>query len=138
VNGNKDSQLIRESFELLKSSMDVIRDPYNSYGQHIANELRKYDSQTLAMVKMAFSNTMFKADMGMLSYTNSHPTYFMPDSDVPLQRSQQFHGSSSSAEFIVSHGSPWTTSTQHSTNYSSPGPSRTPSPSKHPNEEDII
>ncbi|KAL4136382.1 hypothetical protein QTP88_007930 [Uroleucon formosanum] len=124
VDEDEDSQLIKESFELLKSSVDVMSDPYNSYGQYIANELRKYDSQTLAMVKKSFADTLFKADMGMLSYTNPEPRYFM--TDTPLQRS---HGSSTSSEFNINHGSPWTTSTQHSMYYPNTGPSRTPTPS---------
>lgn len=57
-------------FEILKSSVNVSSAPYNSYGQFIANELRKYDVQTLAMVKESFSDIFFKADMGLLSYTN--------------------------------------------------------------------
>lgn len=57
---------------MLKSTNDLATDPYFTYGQHIANELRKYDPQTLAYVKRAFSDVLFEADMGTLFY-RYHP-----------------------------------------------------------------
>jgi len=107
-------------------------DPYNSYGQYISNEVRKYDGHTLAMVKRAFSNILFNADVGMLSYTNTEPQYFMPK--APPQR----YGSLSSSEYNKSHGSPWTTSTQHSVYHSNLWPSRTPTPSSQPTVSQLL
>lgn len=68
------------------------------------------------MVKKEFSDILFKADLGLLSYTNSQPQYFMPEN--------------------VSNKSPWTTSSQNSTYYSSSGLSETTC--TQPNEEDTI
>lgn len=42
-------------------------DLYFSYGQYIANELRKYDQHTLSYVKQAISNVIFEADIGKYS-----------------------------------------------------------------------
>ena len=40
--------MLLKAFEILKSSVTTPTDPYFTYGQHIANELRKYDPSTLA------------------------------------------------------------------------------------------
>jgi len=60
--------MLLEAFDILKSSVTTPTDPYFTYGQHIANELRKYDPSTLAQVKHAISNVIFEADMGKYSY----------------------------------------------------------------------
>ena len=60
--------MLLEAFEILKSSVTTPTDPYFTYGQHIANELRKYDPSTLAQVKHALNNVIFEADMGKYSY----------------------------------------------------------------------
>lgn len=60
--------MLVEAFDILKSSAAASTDPYFSYGQHIANELRKYDPRTLAQVKHAINNVIFDADMGKYSY----------------------------------------------------------------------
>ncbi|XP_037303074.1 uncharacterized protein LOC115454569 [Manduca sexta] len=39
-------------------------DPYFTFGQNLANELRKYDSRTLSYVKRAINNVIFEADLG--------------------------------------------------------------------------
>lgn len=38
-----DLQMLNDAFQVLRSSNKLANDPYNSYGQHLANELRKYD-----------------------------------------------------------------------------------------------
>jgi hypothetical protein len=60
--------MLQEAFDILKCSITTPTDPYFTYGQHIANELRKYDPCTLAQVKHAINNVIFKADMGKYSY----------------------------------------------------------------------
>ncbi|PNF25029.1 hypothetical protein B7P43_G06984 [Cryptotermes secundus] len=60
--------MLLEAFDILKSSVITPTDPYFTYGQHIANELRKYDPSTLAQVKHAINNVIFEADMGEYSY----------------------------------------------------------------------
>ena len=60
--------LLLEAFDILKSSVTTPTDPYFTYGQHIANELRRYDPSTLAQVKHAINNVIFEADMGKYSY----------------------------------------------------------------------
>ncbi|KRT84329.1 Myb/SANT-like transcription factor [Oryctes borbonicus] len=56
--------VIEKPFSNLHKSSDVTIDPYFSFGQYVANELRKYDSATLAYVKRAINNIIFDADMG--------------------------------------------------------------------------
>ncbi|RZF39461.1 hypothetical protein LSTR_LSTR000982 [Laodelphax striatellus] len=60
-----------QSQKLLQSSTDVSHDPFYTYGLHIANELRRYNPQTLAHVKRAFADILFRADMGQLVNSNS-------------------------------------------------------------------
>lgn len=60
--------MLLQAFDILKSSATIPTDPYFTYGQHIANELRKYDPNTLAQVKQAINNVIFEADMGKFSY----------------------------------------------------------------------
>ncbi|XP_049773820.1 uncharacterized protein LOC126161786 isoform X1 [Schistocerca cancellata] len=55
--------LLREVFEILKPSAAASTDAYVTFGQHIANELRKYDPTTLAQVKHAINNVIYEADM---------------------------------------------------------------------------
>lgn len=40
------------------------KDPYHSFGAHIANELRKYDQKTLSRVKYDINRIIHDADMG--------------------------------------------------------------------------
>jgi hypothetical protein len=60
--------MLLQAFDILKYSAATPTDPYFTYGQHIANELRKYDPSTLAQVKHAINNVIFEADMGKYSY----------------------------------------------------------------------
>ncbi|XP_078044192.1 uncharacterized protein LOC144473822 [Augochlora pura] len=59
-----EGQTFEKLFTMLQERMDVINtDPYFTFGQHVANELRKYDARTLAHVKHAINNIIFDADM---------------------------------------------------------------------------
>lgn len=64
----ENNAMLLQAFDILKSSATIPTDPYFTYGQHIANELRKYDPNTLAHVKQAINNVIFEADMGKFSY----------------------------------------------------------------------
>ncbi|XP_031850549.2 uncharacterized protein LOC116435251 [Nomia melanderi] len=62
-----EGHLFEKLSALLQKRMDVINmDPYFTFGQHVANELRKYDPRTLAYVKHAINNIIFDADMGRI------------------------------------------------------------------------
>ncbi|PNF25136.1 hypothetical protein B7P43_G01993 [Cryptotermes secundus] len=78
--------VLLEAFHILKSSVTTLTDPYFTYGQHIANELRKYDPSTLAQVKHAINNVIFEADMGKYSYgyyTQNYSQYPRSESMTP-------------------------------------------------------
>lgn len=62
--------MLEKAFTLLQNSAYDNTDPYFTYGQHVANEMRKYDSHTLAYVKKAINNILFDADMGRLPFLN--------------------------------------------------------------------
>ncbi|XP_021941598.1 uncharacterized protein LOC110840689 isoform X2 [Zootermopsis nevadensis] len=62
--------MLLEAFDILKSSVTTPTDPYFTYGQYIANELRKYDPSTLSQVKRAINNVIFEADIG--NYTQNY------------------------------------------------------------------
>lgn len=72
----EDDKMLTEAFKILTEPSQAT-DPYFSYGQHIANELRKYDSHTLIYVKQAINNIIFEADLGKYSplygYTTQEP-----------------------------------------------------------------
>lgn len=72
VQGDSDSdKMMGQALQILQSSVSASNDPLFTYALNLANELRKYDAQTLAHVKRAFANILFEADMGRLS---SYPT----------------------------------------------------------------
>ncbi|GBM26129.1 hypothetical protein AVEN_87281-1 [Araneus ventricosus] len=54
------------ALKMQKLMNDLTTNSFFVYGQHIANELRKYDPLTLAHVKKAFAEVLFKADVGTL------------------------------------------------------------------------
>lgn len=97
VNAEEDSPMLKKAFQVLTESTASSADPYFSYGQHIANELRKYDSRTLIYVKQAINNVIFEADLGKYSnygycsqnYSQSHytstpsPQASTPSSQIP-------------------------------------------------------
>jgi hypothetical protein len=71
----------KKTFVLLQEKTDCNTDSYFSFGQHITNELRKYDPRTLAIVKQAINNIIFYADMGRLPSSNYgyfHQQYASP------------------------------------------------------------
>lgn len=87
------------------------------------------------MVKMAFSDIMFKADVGSLFLaTDPEPPYFTPDTVL-----QQSHGGSPSPSEKVPQF--WTASPPppNPTGYSSPGPSLPPPTTcTHPNGKGTV
>lgn len=68
-------------------SAGTSNDPYYIYGQHISNELRKYDPRTLAHVKNAINNIIFEADMGkyqdLVNGQYLHPNYMVATRSPP-------------------------------------------------------
>lgn len=80
INAEENSPMLKKAFQVLTESAASSSDPYYSFGQHVANELRKYDPRTLAYVKQAINNVIFEADLGKYSgygyctqnYTPSH------------------------------------------------------------------
>lgn len=58
---------LKDAVGLLKHSVQYLYkevDCYTSFGNHIANELTKYNSRTFSLVKHAINNIIFQADMG--------------------------------------------------------------------------
>ena len=70
--------MFTEAYNLLHKRIDSPTDPYIIFGQHIANELRKYDPRTLAHVKHAINNIVFDADMGKYIGTNNYGYHDQP------------------------------------------------------------
>ncbi|XP_028128308.1 uncharacterized protein LOC114324639 [Diabrotica virgifera virgifera] len=68
---NLDPKLINEALHILQSSANYSKDPFFTYALNLANELRKYDPQTLAHVKRGISNIIFDADIGEFSGSNA-------------------------------------------------------------------
>jgi hypothetical protein len=66
--------MLNEAFKILTEPSQAT-DPYFSYGQHIANELRKYDNHTLIYVKQAINNIIFEADLGKYSPVYGYTTH---------------------------------------------------------------
>ncbi|XP_049693456.2 uncharacterized protein LOC126053993 [Helicoverpa armigera] len=68
--------MLAEALECLQKSSIDITDPYSSFGRHIANELRKYDPDTLAYVKNAINNIIFEADIGKYAQQQINTGYY--------------------------------------------------------------
>lgn len=90
---NDNDAMLQEAFKILKDCTgSQSTDPYFTFGQHIANELRKYDQRTLAHVKQAINNIIFEADMGKYnygSYTTTSPYSTTTPSPVQFQTQPQ-------------------------------------------------
>lgn len=67
--------MLDEAMKVFQSSNELTTDPYYSYGQHLANELRKYDPQTLTYVKRAIADVLFEADIGTIFQRYRTPSY---------------------------------------------------------------
>lgn len=70
---DNDLLMLNDAFQVLRSSNEIANDPYYSYGQHLSNELRKYDPTTLSYVKRAFADILFEADQGTIFYRYNKP-----------------------------------------------------------------
>lgn len=62
-NTEEESPMLEKAFQILNET-STSTDLYFTYGQHIANELRKYDQRTLIYVKNAINNVIYEADLG--------------------------------------------------------------------------
>ncbi|BES91350.1 Alcohol dehydrogenase transcription factor Myb/SANT-like [Nesidiocoris tenuis] len=96
---------LNAALEVLKSATDQPLDPFYLYGLNLANELRKYDSSTLAHVKKAISDIFFEADMGSIFLRHSdkhnqsgHSSHFMGTSN-PSENCVAYLGPSSAAQY---------------------------------------
>lgn len=82
----------------LDKAMEVLNytdDSYDTFGKHITAELRKYDPITLAHVKKAIMDILFKADTGMLhcmmtSRQQGYNTQQYGHTSANVQNSQQY------------------------------------------------
>lgn len=86
--------MLKKAFQILTESSSSSHDPYLTYGQHIANELRKYDQRTLVFVKQAINNVIFEADLG--KYTHYGGFYTQNYGQTSYGTSQSSTSSSSS------------------------------------------
>ncbi|KAF5271250.1 hypothetical protein FQR65_LT17668 [Abscondita terminalis] len=105
-NIEEESPMLKKAFQILtesSSSSTSSFDPYFSYGQHIANELRKYDQRTFIYVKQAINKVIFEADLG--KYTN-YGHYFPSYEQTNYNRSSQNSTSSYSPSTHPSVPSP--------------------------------
>ncbi|XP_050537520.1 uncharacterized protein LOC126903409 [Daktulosphaira vitifoliae] len=71
----EESPMLKKAFQIL-NEISLSTDSYSTYGQHIANELRKYDQRTLIYVKNAINNVIFQADLGCYSPNYGHGNYY--------------------------------------------------------------
>ncbi|CAH2004141.1 unnamed protein product [Acanthoscelides obtectus] len=69
----EENEMLTEAFKILTETSQAT-DPYFSYGQHIANELRKYDNHTLIYVKQPINHVIFEADLGKYRPTYQYTT----------------------------------------------------------------
>lgn len=60
-------KMMSQALQILESSTTASNDPYFTYALNLSNELKKYDTQTLANVKIAIANILYEADMGRMS-----------------------------------------------------------------------
>ncbi|KAK9883803.1 hypothetical protein WA026_001997 [Henosepilachna vigintioctopunctata] len=60
-----DDKMMKEAFQLLKSSAAISQDPCHAYGMYIANELKNFDRKTQAYIKKGIADVFFKAEMGL-------------------------------------------------------------------------
>ncbi|GBP85741.1 hypothetical protein EVAR_97237_1 [Eumeta japonica] len=60
----KQQAMLEGAYNLLKRTSEPADDALVVFGNHVANELRKYDSQTLPYVKKAILDILFQADTG--------------------------------------------------------------------------
>lgn len=58
------NEMLQDAYAILKKTSTTPIDHYESFGNHITSELRKYDSQTLPYVKRAILDVLFQADIG--------------------------------------------------------------------------
>ncbi|XP_031330193.1 uncharacterized protein LOC116161112 [Photinus pyralis] len=64
------NQMLIDAYSILKKTSATPTDHYETFGMHVASELRKYDSNTLPHVKRAILDVLFRADIG--EFTPNH------------------------------------------------------------------
>ncbi|XP_063218618.1 uncharacterized protein LOC134528882 [Bacillus rossius redtenbacheri] len=67
---NAQNEMLLDAYSILKKTSATPTDHYETFGMHVASELRKYDSNTLPHVKRAISDVLFRADIG--EFTPNH------------------------------------------------------------------
>ncbi|XP_034949142.1 uncharacterized protein [Chelonus insularis] len=65
--GIKINKTFQKALKLLRNADDS----YDTFGKHVANELRKYNTQTLSYVKKAINDIIFEADIGKIPRPNN-------------------------------------------------------------------
>lgn len=79
----EENTLVTQSHDYLQNTARYANDPYKIFGNYIASELRKYDPRTLACVKHAINNVIFKADLGNIPAKNSDQLAHLPSQSSP-------------------------------------------------------
>lgn len=67
---NAQNEMLLNAYSILKTTSATPTDHYETFGMHVASELRKYDSNTLHHVKRAKLDVLFRADIG--EFTPNH------------------------------------------------------------------
>lgn len=115
-NTEEESPMLKKAFQVLAETSSTSTDSYSSYGQHIANELRKYDQHTLVYVKQALNHVIFEADLGKYSHYGYNNYYQQPNNNTfrsePPSPLQSPHSSAHFDNFSVPSSSPSNPSTQ--------------------------
>lgn len=63
-----DDMLFQDALKVLHTKDDA----YDTFGKHVASELRKYDPYTLSYVKKSIMDIIFEADMGRISRQSNY------------------------------------------------------------------
>lgn len=106
TNIDEERRLLKKAYELLtddtsSQSSESSTDRYFSYGQYIANELRKYDRRTLIYVKKAINNIIFKADLGKYRHHHHHHHHHSSSANLyPFRPTHSSHSSKSSSNLF--------------------------------------
>lgn len=80
------NEMLLEAYSILKRKSAAPTDNYETFGNYIVSELRKYDSHTLPYVKKGILDVLFRADLGEFTPTHdfrknaghSNPTFDAP------------------------------------------------------------
>ncbi|KAJ8874638.1 hypothetical protein PR048_025504 [Dryococelus australis] len=74
VDDENNEAILHKAYKILTQKTELVSTfPYKSFGTHVANELRKYDRQTLSYAKKAFSDILLQVDIGQFYPTHHGP-----------------------------------------------------------------